>query len=78
MSSQLALSDEHTLILCLPAKKDNDFIYHEKVTERKSLGAIGKAVMAKALPIGKPMSPNSKVGGLGGGGGAAFDFISLK
>ena len=53
--------DSKIFVSSFAAKKDNDFIYHEKVTERKSLSAIGKAVMAKALPIAKPMSANSKV-----------------
>ncbi|XP_077996872.1 programmed cell death 6-interacting protein-like [Glandiceps talaboti] len=38
------------------AKKDNDFIYHEKIPNRDRLQAIGKAPIAKALPLGSPMS----------------------
>ncbi|XP_069122186.1 LOW QUALITY PROTEIN: programmed cell death 6-interacting protein-like [Argopecten irradians] len=39
------------------AKKDNDFIYHDKVPDVKSLPAIGKAVIAKPIPFtNKPMS----------------------
>ncbi len=34
------------------AKKDNDFIYHERIPEVKALASIGKAVVAKAtLPL---------------------------
>ena len=33
------------------AKKDNDFIYHERVPDPKNLPAIGKAALAKALPV---------------------------
>lgn len=29
------------------AKKDNDFIYHERIPETKSLAPVGKAVVAK-------------------------------
>lgn len=32
-------------------KKDNDFIYHARVPEVKSLAPIGKAVLAKPLPV---------------------------
>ncbi|KAK7480996.1 hypothetical protein BaRGS_00027811 [Batillaria attramentaria] len=38
------------------AKKDNDFIYHDKIPDLKTLGAIGKAAVAKAAPVAKPMS----------------------
>ena len=38
------------------AKKDNDFIYHAIVPDVKSLPAIGKAVVAKPIPIAGPMS----------------------
>ena len=33
------------------AKKDNDFIYHERIPEEKALVAIGKAVVAKPTPM---------------------------
>ncbi|KAK3106570.1 hypothetical protein FSP39_022711 [Pinctada imbricata] len=33
------------------AKKDNDFIYHDKVPDIKSLPSIGKAAIAKASPF---------------------------
>lgn len=33
------------------AKKDNDFIYHDKVPDVKSLAPIGKAAIAKPTPI---------------------------
>lgn len=32
-------------------KKDNDFIYHERIPDVKSLVPIGKALLAKALPV---------------------------
>lgn len=32
-------------------KKDNDFIYHARVPEVRSLAPIGKAVLAKPLPV---------------------------
>lgn len=32
-------------------KKDNDFIYHARVPDIRSLPAIGKAVLAKPLPV---------------------------
>ena len=38
------------------AKKDNDFIYHAIVPDVKSLPAIGKAVVAKPIPLAAPMS----------------------
>ncbi len=33
------------------AKKDNDFIYHERIPDEKSLASVGKAVVAKATPM---------------------------
>lgn len=41
-------------------KKDNDFIYHERIPDYKSLEAIGKANVAKLLPLAQPMSTNFK------------------
>ncbi|XP_049821414.1 programmed cell death 6-interacting protein isoform X2 [Aethina tumida] len=38
------------------AKKDNDFIYHERIPDIKSVEPIGKAQPAKALPVPHPMS----------------------
>ncbi|XP_061110604.1 programmed cell death 6-interacting protein isoform X2 [Conger conger] len=38
------------------AKKDNDFIYHDRVPEVKDLDHIGKAALVKATPIHVPMS----------------------
>ncbi|ESO86831.1 hypothetical protein LOTGIDRAFT_207048 [Lottia gigantea] len=40
------------------AKKDNDFIYHEKIPEVKNLPQIGKAVIAKPLFPPAPFSKN--------------------
>ncbi|GJQ69171.1 putative programmed cell death 6-interacting protein [Trypoxylus dichotomus] len=40
------------------AKKDNDFIYHERVPDIKTLDPIGKAQPAKLLPVTHPMSRN--------------------
>jgi len=33
------------------AKKDNDFIYHERIPDEKSLSSIGRANVAKATPV---------------------------
>lgn len=41
-------------------KKDNDFIYHERIPDIKNLEPIGKAIIAKLLPINNPMSSNFK------------------
>ncbi|XP_078334645.1 programmed cell death 6-interacting protein-like isoform X3 [Crassostrea virginica] len=39
------------------AKKDNDFIYHDKIPDLKTLPGIGKAAIAKPSPFtNKPMS----------------------
>ncbi|CAH0558884.1 unnamed protein product [Brassicogethes aeneus] len=40
------------------AKKDNDFIYHERIPDIKSVNPIGKAQMAKLQTPGHPMSQN--------------------
>ncbi|KAI4457578.1 pcd6 interacting protein-related [Holotrichia oblita] len=40
------------------AKKDNDFIYHERIPDFKTLDPIGKAQPAKLLPLSHPMSKN--------------------
>jgi programmed cell death 6-interacting protein len=40
------------------AKKDNDFIYHAKVPEYKSLSSIGKAQLAKATNVPEKFFPN--------------------
>lgn len=44
------------------AKKDNDFIYHERIPDVKTLPGIGKAPLAKPLPVSHPMSRGFKVG----------------
>ncbi|XP_011303254.1 programmed cell death 6-interacting protein [Fopius arisanus] len=41
-------------------KKDNDFIYHERVPNIKNLEPIGKANVAKLLPLNHPMGSSSK------------------
>nr|XP_003699475.1 PREDICTED: programmed cell death 6-interacting protein [Megachile rotundata] len=41
-------------------KKDNDFIYHERVPDVKSLEPIGKASVAKLLPLPEVFSSNFK------------------
>ena len=42
------------------ALKDNDFIYHERVPEAKSLEPVGKAPLAKVLPMPERLSSNFK------------------
>lgn len=42
------------------AKKDNDFIYHDRIPDLNSLPAIGKAQPAKILQLTYPLSPNFK------------------
>jgi programmed cell death 6-interacting protein len=38
------------------AQKDNDFIYHDKVPDVKTLPALGKLAVAKPLPIPEKFS----------------------
>ncbi|XP_044514263.1 programmed cell death 6-interacting protein isoform X2 [Gracilinanus agilis] len=38
------------------AKKDNDFIYHDRVPDLKDLEPIGKATLVKATPVHGPLS----------------------
>ncbi|XP_004377392.1 programmed cell death 6-interacting protein isoform X2 [Trichechus manatus latirostris] len=38
------------------AKKDNDFIYHDRVPDLKDLDPIGKATLVKSTPINIPIS----------------------
>lgn len=42
------------------AKKDNDFIYHERIPDIKSLPPIGKAVIVKPTPLTVPLSSGFK------------------
>ncbi|KAG8311500.1 Rhophilin, Rho GTPase binding protein [Homalodisca vitripennis] len=42
----------------IEAIKDNDFIYHEKIPDYKSLESIGGAVLVKVLPIPPKLSNN--------------------
>ncbi|KAG8310620.1 Rhophilin, Rho GTPase binding protein [Homalodisca vitripennis] len=42
------------------AIKDNDFIYHERIPDPKSLQPIGRAPLAKALPVPPRLSSNFK------------------
>lgn len=41
-------------------KKDNDFIYHERIPDIKNVEAIGKAAVAKILPLPETFSSNFK------------------
>ncbi|XP_064643654.1 programmed cell death 6-interacting protein-like isoform X3 [Lineus longissimus] len=38
------------------AEKDNNYIYHDKIPAFKTLTPVGKAVIAKSLPLSTPMS----------------------
>lgn len=49
------LSDKTARALT-PAKKDNDFIYHERVPEVRDLERIGKAAMVKPTALQVPLS----------------------
>ncbi|GAB6032031.1 hypothetical protein CHUAL_010402 [Chamberlinius hualienensis] len=42
------------------AKKDNDFIYHERVPDVKTLASVGKAALAKPIALGDHLSANFK------------------
>lgn len=49
------LSDKISRALAA-AKKDNDFIYHDRVPEVKDLEHIGKASLVKATAVQTPLS----------------------
>ena len=38
------------------AKKDNDFIYLDRVPSLDSLESVGRATLAKAIPVSSPIS----------------------
>lgn len=42
------------------AKKDNDFIYHERIPDVKSLEPVGKVALAKINPVAHPLGQNFK------------------
>ncbi|CAB3402160.1 unnamed protein product [Caenorhabditis bovis] len=42
------------------AKKDNDFIYHERVADFRSLPSLPRAPLAKPTPVVHPLSPRFK------------------
>lgn len=42
------------------ALKDNDFIYHERIPDHKSLEPIGRAPLAKPTPLSPRLSSNFK------------------
>lgn len=42
------------------AKKDNDFIYHERIPDIKSLEPVGKISLAKIIPLGEKLGNNFK------------------
>lgn len=42
------------------AKKDNDFIYHERIPDLKLLEPISKAVIAKSIPLPSKLSSKFK------------------
>lgn len=42
------------------AKKDNDFIYHERIPDVKTLGSIGRAAVVKATAVPEKFLPGEK------------------
>lgn len=42
------------------AKQDNDFIYHERIPDLKSLEPVGRAPLAKIQPLNHPLSKDFK------------------
>ena len=53
----------HTLLFPFQAlvkvKKDNDMIYHDKIPPHSDLPQVGKAVVAKPLPMAEKMSSSN-------------------
>ncbi len=47
--------------LLADAKKDNDFIYHERIPDDKNLKSIGKAAVAKITPLPDKLGTSDKV-----------------
>ena len=43
------------------AKKDNDFIYHERIPDEKNLTAIKKAPVAKPIPVNGSIGSSDKI-----------------
>ena len=41
-------------------KKDNDFIYHDKIPKLDALPAIGRAALAKVVNVSKPACADFK------------------
>uniref|UniRef100_A0A1B6KGS5 BRO1 domain-containing protein n=1 Tax=Graphocephala atropunctata TaxID=36148 RepID=A0A1B6KGS5_9HEMI len=42
------------------AIKDNDFIYHERIPDIKTLQTVGRAVLAKAVPVSSRLSSSNR------------------
>ena len=43
----------------MKVKKDNDMIYHDKIPPHSDLPQVGKAVVAKPLPMAEKMSSSN-------------------
>ena len=46
--------------LLAEAKKDNDFIYHERIPEVKALSAVGRAAVVKPTSVPDKFFPGEK------------------